>query len=71
MGALHGAHLSLIEESKQQDDLTLCSIFVNPDQFDRKEDWMNYARFPEKDITFLESADCDTCFFVLCSGDLS
>lgn len=63
MGALHEAHLSLVKKSKAQNELTLCSIFVNPAQFDKEEDLINYPRFPEKDICLLKSVGCDVCFF--------
>lgn len=62
MGALHKGHVSLIEISKKQCDLTLCSIFVNPTQFNDKKDLERYPRMPEKDIDLLEKAGCDVLF---------
>lgn len=63
MGALHRAHLSLIETSNEQCDLTICSVFVNPKQFNKKGDLDNYPRDIERDIARLKSADCDVLFF--------
>jgi pantoate--beta-alanine ligase len=62
MGALHDAHISLIEISKRENSLTICSIFVNPKQFNRKEDLTNYPRNEEKDIQKLKEAKCDVVF---------
>lgn len=62
MGALHAGHMSLVETSKRLCDLTLCSIFVNPTQFNDKTDLANYPRMPEKDLGLLESAACDAVF---------
>lgn len=62
MGALHQGHLSLITASKQQCDLTVCSIFVNPIQFNKQEDLDNYPRNVEADIQKLESINCDVLF---------
>lgn len=62
MGALHQGHLSLVEASKKACDYTICSIFVNPTQFNDKEDLDRYPRMPEKDIKLLESVYCDAVF---------
>jgi pantoate--beta-alanine ligase len=62
MGALHEGHLSLIRISKQRDDITIASIFVNPNQFNDKDDLKRYPRMPEKDTSMLESAGCDIVF---------
>ncbi len=62
MGALHNGHISLIEESIQKSDITICSIFVNPTQFNDKKDLEKYPRTIEKDILLLERAGCDILF---------
>lgn len=62
MGALHRGHLSLIERSTINNDVTLASIFVNPTQFNRREDLEHYPRDIEKDAEMLTSACCDLLF---------
>ena len=63
MGALHPGHISLIEKSNQDNDLTVCSVFVNPTQFDNPEDLAKYPRNTEKDAAMLADAGCDAVFF--------
>jgi pantoate--beta-alanine ligase len=62
MGALHDGHLSLIKNSKSNDGLTVCSIFVNPTQFNDPKDYEKYPITIEQDIYKLEANDCDILF---------
>ena len=62
MGALHDGHLSLIKRSGKENDLTVCSIFVNPIQFNNPADLEKYPRMPEKDSELLKTAGCDVVF---------
>jgi pantoate--beta-alanine ligase len=63
MGALHNGHLSLIEAAHRQTDIVVCSIFVNPTQFNDKKDLENYPRPIEEDIRKLREAKCSVLFF--------
>ncbi len=62
MGALHDGHLSLIQKAKSQNDITVVSIFVNPTQFNDKNDYLNYPRTLEKDLKELENIGCNIVF---------
>lgn len=62
MGALHEGHLSLIKEAKSQSDLVICSIFVNPTQFNDPKDFEKYPVTIEQDIYLLEKAGCTVLF---------
>src|SRR6201991_5161482 len=62
LGALHEGHISLIDISKKNTTLTVCSIFVNPTQFNDPKDYQKYPITIEKDIILLENAKVDVLF---------
>jgi len=62
MGALHEGHLMLIRRSKAENDITVCSIFVNPIQFNNMEDLTKYPRMPATDSRLLAGEGCDIVF---------
>jgi pantoate--beta-alanine ligase len=62
MGALHQGHVSLISIAKQHCDVVVCSIFVNPTQFNDLNDLKNYPRTIDADCNMLEKANCDVVF---------
>lgn len=62
MGALHEGHLSLIGSSKKNSGTTVCSIFVNPTQFNDAKDFEKYPITIQNDIVLLEAAQCDVLF---------
>ncbi len=62
MGALHEGHISLMNNSKNLDDVSVSSIFVNPAQFNDPADFEKYPITLEKDIALMEAAGCDVLF---------
>jgi pantoate--beta-alanine ligase len=62
MGALHNGHLSLIQSAKQENDVVVCSIFVNPTQFNDPKDFEKYPITIEEDIKKLNDASTDILF---------
>jgi len=62
MGALHPGHISLIDISKKSAEITVCSVFVNPTQFNDPKDFQKYPITIEKDIFLLEKAGTDALF---------
>lgn len=62
MGALHNGHISLINIARKAKKLTVCSIFVNPAQFNDKQDFDKYPSTVSEDIVLLSAAGCDVLF---------
>ncbi|MCE6988216.1 pantoate--beta-alanine ligase [Dyadobacter sp. CY323] len=62
MGALHEGHITLIEASNAENDITVCSIFVNPTQFNNPEDLLKYPRTLEQDLEILGKTGCSAVF---------
>lgn len=62
MGALHAGHISLIEKARADGTLAVCSIFLNPTQFNDKKDYEKYPISVESDIELLLNAKCDILF---------
>ena len=62
MGALHRGHRSLVERARKENDTVVVSVFVNPTQFNDKNDLRNYPRTPEADCAVLEAAGADIVF---------
>lgn len=62
MGALHSGHITLVNKSISENNLTVCSIFVNPTQFNSATDFEKYPITREQDIVMLEETGCDILF---------
>lgn len=62
MGALHAGHIALVEQSVEECDVTIATIFVNPTQFSANEDLSKYPRTTESDCELLRNAGCDALF---------
>ncbi len=62
MGALHEGHMSLIQQSITATDCTVCSIFVNPTQFNEASDLEKYPRTIAKDMAMLNTEGCHVLF---------
>ena len=62
MGALHAGHLSLIKKAKDDGLLAVCSIFLNPTQFNDRQDYEKYPVSTEADIELLIDAGCHVLF---------
>jgi pantoate--beta-alanine ligase len=62
MGALHNGHLSLVEKAVTMSDIVVVSIFVNPTQFNDKNDFVSYPVTLESDIKLLSTTRCDYVF---------
>jgi len=67
MGALHEGHRSLLRKCKNDNNISICSIFVNPNQFNNKNDLKNYPRNLEKDLHIIEAEKFD---FVFCPSEM-
>ena len=66
MGYLHSGHLSLLDFAQKNNNFSVCSIFVNPTQFNNPEDFKLYPRDEKRDFELLETKGCD---FVFAPGD--
>ena len=63
MGGIHEGHLSLVKKSIQNKLFSLVTIYINPTQFNAKNDYLNYPREEAKDIEKLYNIKCDALYF--------
>ncbi|MDP1603670.1 MAG: pantoate--beta-alanine ligase [Legionella sp.] len=61
MGNLHAGHASLFARSKEENDVTVATVFVNPAQFNQVDDYTNYPRTLDADLELLQNAGVDCC----------
>ncbi|MFC3908886.1 pantoate--beta-alanine ligase [Legionella dresdenensis] len=61
MGNLHAGHAFLYQRCRQENDITIASLFVNPTQFNRSDDYQNYPRTLEADLTLLRNLGVNYC----------
>jgi pantoate--beta-alanine ligase len=62
MGALHNGHLSLARKARQENDICVVSVFVNPTQFNDKNDFKTYPRSVDNDLKMLQDEGVDVVF---------
>lgn len=62
MGALHRGHMALIDRALRENDAVVCSIFVNPTQFNNAEDLSHYPRTIAADLVLLQEAGCTAVY---------
>ena len=62
MGNLHDGHLSLIREAQLHNEFVICSIFINPTQFNNENDFNSYPKTIDEDISKLENIGCNALF---------
>ena len=62
MGALHEGHLDLIKKAKENSEVVIVSIFVNPTQFNNQKDFENYPKTLNKDLDLLDKTGVDFVF---------
>ena len=63
MGFLHDGHLSLVKKAREENDVVVVSIFINPTQFGPNEDFETYPRNTKRDMSLLQNARTDIVFF--------
>ena len=63
MGSIHEGHLSLVRKSNNHNLFSLVTIYINPTQFNDKDDYFNYPKQEKKDIEKIGTANCDALYF--------